>query len=207
MTRRADPHGGTALLERADRPGLIYSPRVVRVSDSAFRIVGRRDDEKVVPWGFWGGVFALAVGAILLGYEGITGLWAIWDLAGAIAAIVLGLLLVRFAARTSLRDEPCAEVDLRAQTLRLTSSSEGVALPEVPLHELTEVVYGMTRYPVSSAPDAVRVEAFSLLVRHQSDTLLPIIEASPDKEDLFVLARFLSQATRLPIAHVGLGVR
>lgn len=204
------PHGGrtqTSLLERADRPGLIYRPRVVRPSPTLFRIVGDRDDEAVIPWGFWGGVFAIVVGASVIGYEGVTGLWAIWDLTGAIAAITIGLLLMRFGSRTSLREEPCAELDLAAGTLRLTSSSESAALPEVGLSELNEIVYGMTTYPVSSSPGAVRVQAYSLLVRHQSDTLLPIVEASPDKEALFGLAQFLGRVMRLPITQVGLGVK
>lgn len=205
MMRAPDGFGNTSLVERADRPGLIYKPRVLR-EQHLFRIVGDRDDERIVPWGFWGGILALTVGILIIGYEGVTGLWEIWNLAGAIAAMTLGLLLTRFAAFTSLREEPCAELDLAAGTLRLTSSND-IALPEVAIADLTEIVYGMTTYPVSSAAGAVRVEAFSLLVRHQSDVLLPLIEASPDKDELYGLARFLSQAMRLPIAQVGLGVK
>lgn len=196
----------TSLLKRADAPGLIYRPRVVRHSATLFQLVGMRDDEAIVPWGLWGGVFAAAVGVGLIIYEGVTGLWAFWDLTGAIAAIVIGLLLMRFGRRSSLEPEPCAEIDLEQRTLRLTSSAE-VALPIVSLDDITEVVYGMTSFPVSSAENAIHVDAFSLLVRYGDNLLLPVIEVSPDKDELYMIARFISQVTRTPLTQVGAGVR
>lgn len=203
MTKVGEP---TALISRADKPGLIYRPRLVRAAPTLFRLVGMRDNESVIPWGFWGGVFALAVGLGVIIYEGVSGLWAVWDLTWAIAAVVVGVITMRVGRRTSLEPEPCAEIDLDARTLRLTSSSE-VALPEVSLDEVTEIVYGMTSYPVSSAANAVKIDAFSLLVRHGDNTLLPVVEASPDKDALYQVARFLSQVTRTPLTQVGLGVR
>lgn len=198
---------GTTLLERADRPGLIFTPRVDRLTPQTFRVVGYRDDERTIPWGFWGGVFAIVVGAAVLAYEGLTGLWAIWDLVGAIAAIAAGLLLMRFGTRSSLREEPCAEIDLHQGTIRLLSSTEGLALPEIRLADVTEVVFGMTRYPVSRGKGAVKVEAFSLLVRHSSDTLIPIVEVSPDKDHLFGVAKFVGSLVGRDVTQVGLGVK
>lgn len=197
----------TALLERGDQPGLIYKPQLRRPRPTLFQIVGARDNDNIVPWGFWGGVLAMVVSVLIIGYEGVTGLWAIWDLAGGIALLTAGLLMMRFGARTSLTDEPCAEIDLAEGTLRLTSSTEALALPEVRIADLTEVVYGVTTYPVSSAPGAVHVEAYTLLVRHSSDTLLPVIEASPDKDAMYGLAMFLSRVTRLPLTQVGRGIK
>lgn len=201
------PRTTTALLERADKPGLIFRPMVQRAGAQRFIIAGKKDDDSVIPWGFWGGIFAVAVGAVVFAYEGVTGLWAIWDMLGALAAIAVGLLLMRFGSRSSLTDEPCAEVDLTARTLRLLSSTEEMALPQISLDDIDEIVFGMTRYPVSRERDAVKVEAYSLLVRHASDTLLPVVEVSPDKELLYGVARFLSRVTGLDITQVGRGIK
>lgn len=201
------PRTTTALLERADQPGLIFRPTVARVGAERFIIAGQKDDASVIPWGFWGGMFAVAVGAVVFAYEGVTGLWAIWDMVGALAAIAFGLLLMKFGTRTSLTDEPCAELDLQSGRLRLLSSSEGIALPDVHLDELTEIVFGMTRYPVSRERGAVNVDAYSLLVRHASDTLIPVVEVSPDKDSLYGVARFLSRVTGLNVTQVGRGIK
>lgn len=208
MTNAPNGHAtSTALIQRADQPGLIFKPRVTRSAESVFRIIGYRDNENVVPWGFWGGLLAVAVGAVVLAWEGLTGLWAFWDLIGALAAVAVGLLMMRFGARTSLTEEPCAEVNVQTRRLRLLTSGEEVALPDVSLDDLEEIVFGMTRYPVSRDRGAVKVEAFSLLVRHNSNTLIPIVEASPDKDELFGVARFLAGTTGLRVTQVGRGVK
>lgn len=197
----------TVLFERSDRPGLIFKPRVEQPGPQIFRIVGRRDDPGTTPWGFWGGVLAVTVGLAVLAYEGVTGLWAIWDLVGSIAVIVVGLLLLRFGARTSLTDEPCAEVDLAERRIRLLSSTESLPLPDLAIDDVVEVVFGMTRYPVSVGKDSPKVDAYSLLVRHHSDTLVPIVEVSPDKDELFGVARFIARVTGQPLTQVGIGVK
>jgi hypothetical protein len=201
------PRTTTALLERADRPGLIYGPVVQQLAPDRFAVVGQKDDASVIPWGFWGGLVAVAAGAVVLAYQGLTGLWAFWNLVWALIPMAFGLILMRFGSRSSLRAEPCAEIDLRTGTLRLLSSTENIALPEVRLDDLTEIVFGMTRYPVSHDRGAVDVDAYSLLVRHASDTLIPVVEVSPDKDSLFAIARFLSRVTGLQIMQVGRGVK
>ncbi len=205
--QRTPDRGRTSLYERSDRPGLIFKPRVDQVGPRSFRIMGLRDDERTVPWGFWGGLLAVAVGVGILGYGGVTGLWALWDMVGAIAVLTVGILLMRYGARTSLAEEPCAEIDLSEGTIRLMSSTAGVALPEIRIADVTEVVFGMTRYPVSKGEGAVNVEAYTLLVRHASDTLVPVVEVSPDKDQLFGVAKFIARVTGQRMTQVGIGVK
>ncbi|MEZ4462859.1 MAG: hypothetical protein R3E66_24655 [bacterium] len=179
---------------------LVFAPALVARPYGA-DIVGKRDDPTIQPWGLWGAVSAAVVAFSTLIFEGWRGFhnWSTVTLAVLLMAVAL--IAARFGPRSSLVPVTLAKIDLTQRHVRVGDG------PPLPFSEVQEVVYAMVKYPVEPGNTAVKVDAFTVLLRNEDGDLLPLLEASPDKNEVFHLAKACSRWTGLEITHVGLGVK
>jgi hypothetical protein len=188
-------------------PGqLVYEPRIRQVGFDHYAVEGKCEDRNQVAWGFWGGLLAIAVALLLLssGFATIS----MWDLFWAMVAIGVGVLLYRFGERSSLREEVLCEIDIpREQLIWPAGTIADDEERHVRFDEVTEIVFGMTRLPVTSSDARVRVDAFTLLVRTPAEKLIPVIEGSPYKEEVHEIGEFLGELTGKSMTYVGRGIR
>lgn len=186
-----------------DRPRrLIYDPEIVRSGPSRFQVRGEFEDKTIVAWGFWGGVLVAAVSLALIFNS--RAIYTPWDMIWSMLAIVVGVFLYRFGKRSSLREEVLCEIDLLRGEFAWRSGDDGRLA--IGFDDITEIVYGMTKYPVSERRSDVYVHAFTLLVRDGEERLIPVVEATPDKEKAHAIAETLSRELRMSISYVGEGI-
>lgn len=180
---------------------LVYKP-TLRGTGHLVELNAKRANPKKRPWGLWGAVTAAAGSFGLFTYEGARGFHD-WNTV-MVAIVVLGfaLMAARFGPMDSMEDTHLATFNLAERKLEV-KGAEG----QLDFSEIDELVYAMVKYPIAENERKVKVDAFSLLVRTPEGDLLPIIEASPDKNAVFNTARAVSQWTGHEITHVGLGVR
>lgn len=182
---------------------LIYAPRIQPAGPSRYEVRGEYEDKTIVAWGFWGGlVVAAAALFLILNSDSI---YSLWDMLWALGAMGLGYLLYRYGKRSSLREIVLCEIDL-LRGLFSWPAREGQRCT-VSFEEVTELVFGMTEYPVSERKSDVYVHAFTVLVREGEERLVPVVEATPDKERAHGVAEALSRELRMPISYVGKGIR
>lgn len=201
----AEPPGPARLIESRDA-AMVYAPRVRERPQGIIEILGLRDNPQVTPWGFWGGALLAGLILFLVFFAGSTGLRSFGALAAFAVVLIGALAMFKLGRRTSLEEELLCEIDLGRQTLAWpTSLVESFVV--VPFEEVEEVVYGMVRYPVSRGERASKIQAFTVLVRDGEQQLVPIIEASPNKEGAHQVAQFLSRLLKRPVTYVGLGIQ
>lgn len=195
----------TTLRTTEPRSLLTHYPFLRAPRQGLVEVMGYRDDGGVFPWGFWGGCALIAITIGLVVLRGSSGLFSLMDLLIALAMAGLAAALLRWGPRDSLRAHLLASVDTEGSQLTWPGPS-GQAQLVLPFEEITEIVFAMIYFPVSpSRPDS-RIHVFTLLVRQGDDQLIPIIEASPNKEATYELAQMLSQWTHAPISEVGEGI-
>jgi hypothetical protein len=185
--------------------GLIYKPLIRPSGASRYEIRGQREDKSIIAWGFWGGLLVLVVLGLLI--ASAQTVYNVWDIIWFLAALAVGSLLYRYGRRSSLREEVLCEVDLERRTLAWPGAEQGDGEIVLYFDEINEVVFGMTDYPVSKSRQDVQVHAFTLLVRDAEDRLVPVVEASPDKEEAHTIAKILGNELNLRISYVGKGIR
>jgi hypothetical protein len=190
-------------LEQAGELRLLYRVAVQTRGRQCVRITGTYDDESVVAWGFYGGILTAVAGVAGLAYEGLLGLWNVWPTFLFSFTLVVGLLMMRFGPRSTLDEREIATVDLVERTLTIDADS---SRPELLLDDVSEIVFGLTRYPLSGDKKSVRVQAASVLVR-VGDRLVTVVNACTDKDSAYGVARFLGSVTGLPVKQVGAGVK
>lgn len=179
---------------------LVYDPRLVAHAWGA-ELVARRDDPTITPWGMWGAVLAGVVGFMTLVFEGWRGFHNWYTVGIAVLLMAAALLTARFGPRTSLVPVSLARIDLRERQFNVGDHAP------LPFSDVQEVVYGMVKYPIERGKRAVKIEAFTVLLRNADGDLLPLFEATPDKNEAFRVARACAQWTGRDITHVGLGVK
>lgn len=199
-------------LKKSERPRdlLTYQPYLHPLSQEQVQIMGYRDDAKTIPWGFWGGVALIVVLLGLVFFRGSSGMFSMMDF---LIALTLGggaAVLFKWGPQDSAVATPLAVLDLAQQQLSWhapDSSGQGAhGQVTLQLEQIKEIVYAMIHFPVSPTRPDVQIQVFTLLVRDDRDQLLPIIEASPSKEETYDIAQALSRWSGLPISQVGEGV-
>lgn len=193
--------------------GLVYEPIVRQVSHTEFQVCGRREVSGTIPWGFWGGVLLAFVAYFLI--TGTQGFWSIMDIAWAMVALTVGLVLFRFGKRSSRRLDVLCALDFEREMIvwpAATESASGVSQGSLGsgelvlnFEEIEEVVFAMIDYPLSQRKNDVDVHAFTLLVRDGEQRLIPIIEATPAKGAAHEIAKMIAGQLRLNISYVGNG--
>lgn len=192
---------------RWEGPGrLVYQPALHKLGADRYAVRGRREGDPGVPWGFWGGVlFAFVALMALLGAESM---YSLWDVAWVVLGLSVGALMYRYGRKSKLEEATLCEVDSRRGVLHWPEGAQsGLGEMRLSFDQITEVVFGMTRLPVTDTAGDVRVDAFALLLRTERDELIPVVEGSPYKGDVHDVARFLADATDNEITYVGRGVR
>lgn len=178
---------------------LVYSPHFV-ARPYGVDIAAKRDDPKIIAWGLWGSVAAAIVGFATLIFEGWRGFHNWTNVSIAVVLMAIALIAARLGPRTSLVPVTLAEVDLQQRSFRVGHE------PDLAFSDVSEVVYAMVKYPVERG-QRIKVDAFTVLLRNSDGDLVPLLEASPDKNAVFSIARACSQWTGREITHVGLGVK
>lgn len=179
---------------------LVYSPRLVAQPWGA-ELVAKRDNPKIITWGLWGAVSAAIVGFTTLVYEGYRGFNNWYTVGLAVCLMTIALLTARFGPRTSLVPVSLARIDLQRRQVEVDGT------PPLHFDDVSEVVYAMVKYPVEQNARSVKVDAFTVMLRNADGDLLPLLEASPDKNEVFRIAKACASWTGLEITHVGLGVK
>ena len=195
-----------AAKKRAPRDLLTYQPHLQAVGPQQVALMGLRDDERTLAWGFWGGI---ALGVMMVAtvlWSASKGMFSMMDLMAALLLGGLAAVVWRWGPRDTVTPQVLAQLDLERGLLSWPGAAGQLTPVTMPLAEITEIVYAMIRFPVSpNRPDA-RIHVFTLLVRDAHDQLLPLIEASPQKEETYEIAQALSRLTGLEISQVGEGV-
>ena len=178
---------------------LQFQPQFEQLED-ALVLTAKVDDPAITPWGLWGAVVAIVAGIALLAIEGLTAFHSFWLIATAVTFVGLGAVLARFGPRTSLKTIELLSVYPHLAEFRVGGHTFMFA-------EVTEIVYAMVKYPLEKDDQTLRVQAFTALARVGDDMLIPLVEASPDKDHVFTVARAFSRWTGRSVTHVGLGVQ
>ncbi len=184
---------------------LVFDPVVRPSGPNRFQIRGRRSQSGVIAWGFWGGLLAVIVAVGLI--VSAASIYTLWDIMGAVLVLVVGVVLYRFGPRSSMRDDVLCEVNLDRATLAWPGALGSGAELVLPFDDVTELVFGMTDFPVSPKRRDVSVHAFTLLVRDDAQRLIPIIEATPNKGEAHNIAKILADEIGQPIRYVGKGIQ
>ena len=188
-------------------PGqIVYEPRIRQVGLEHYAIEGKCEDRNHIAWGFWGALMAVAVMLLVLS-SGLAML-SMWDIFWAMASISVGVLLYQFGDRSSLREEVLCEINVPQEHIVWPQGTiDRDEHRQLRFDEVTEIVFGMTRLPVTSSDARVRVDAFTLLVRTPRDKLIPVIEGSPYKEEVHNIGELLGELTGHSMTYVGRGIR
>lgn len=207
------PPPPASLAQLQSSSGLVYDPIMRQVSHSHFQVCGRREVSGTIPWGFWGGILIAFVAYFLI--TGSQGFWSVLDVAWAMVALTVGLVLFRFGRRSSRRLEVLCTLDFEREmfvwptekdaSTGAAQSSLGSGDLVLNFDEIGEVVFAMIDYPLSQRKNEIDVHAFTLLVRDAEERLIPIIEATPAKEEAHEIAKMIASQLRLNISYVGNG--
>lgn len=197
---------GPARLVESRDPAMVYNPRVRQRPQGIIEILGMRDNPRITPWGFWGGALLGGLVVFLVFFAGGTGFRSLGSLGAFSVALLVALAMFKLGRRTSLEEGLLCELDLGRQMVGWPTSLVESSVV-VPFEEVQEIVYGMVLYPVSREENASKIQAFTVLVRDGSEQLLPIIEATPNKEEAHGIALFLARILQIPVTYVGLGIQ
>ena len=122
-------------------------------------------------------------------------------------AILVGVVLLASAGRPKPELITLARFDLD-QGMVLIHGHVAPQMDGEPrtvwLDEISSIVFGMTRHPVGNRP-GVTMEAFTLCLHLFDGSVVPIVEASPKKLELYQIGKTLSELTHAPLQQAGLG--
>lgn len=190
-------------LRRSEVEELVFRPFFEATGPNRLDLIAYRDDDSTIPWGLWGGLLAIAAGIALIVREGAYGFHSVWTITAALAIVAIGVLSAKFGTRSSRLPVHLGRVDLQSGVFWIPNT-DGES--PIRLDSVTEVVYAMVKYPLTRRDTRTRIDAFTVLVRTGAE-LVPIIEASPDKNQVFAIAKTLGQWTGLEPTYVGIGVK
>ena len=209
--------GEHEILTSAAAPSMIHAPMLRRKGAAEVEIVGLCDDQSAIPWGFWIGAAAIA---LLIGFVAMKGAGGgIFAIRDVLIAVVLGGIAVamfRYGPSGNQRLITLATLDLQREQLAWSSRSE-TSGPQLvaAFDEITEGVFAMISFPVSPGRPDARIHVYTLLVRvagwggssSEEGELVPVIEASPNKREVFIIAQQLAGAAGVDVTQVGEGIQ
>jgi len=185
---------------------MIENPQTA-VRDGALVVLDNRTHHPRSNMRFWGGVLiALAVVSMLV-FPEFRGTDPTHLMVPAVTASV-GTTLLLLAGRAKQQRVPLAELHPERGLLQIHPAAS-TQFADLQRHiwfgEIHDVLFGMTRFPASEG-SSIMIEAFSVCVRLYDGSILPVVEATPDKGPAFVIARELSETLGVPIHQTGLGL-
>ena len=185
---------------------MIENPHTT-VRDGSLLVLDDRTHHPRANMRFWGGVLiALALVSMVI-FPEFRGTDPVHLMVPAVTASV-GTTLLLLAGRAKREQVPLAELHPERGLLQIlpAASSQFADLQrQIWFGEIHDVLFGMTRFPARQG-SSIMVEAFSVCVRLYDGSILPVVEATPDKGPAFVVAQQLSEALGVPIHQTGLGL-
>jgi len=189
---------------------MIEQPRISHdPAQHTLSIVDDRADRRGSALRFWGGV-AIAVAAVIYFVNpNVRGVGDGAELILVLATAAVGAVMIAFAGRPKRLTVKLAEArveDARIQIFPAASSQFKGLQRDIWFEEIGAVVFGMTRFPRDEGRNAPLVEAFSVCLRLFDGSVVPLIEATTDKSQGFLVARQIAETVGVPIEQTGLGV-
>lgn len=185
------------------RPQLLTDP-----SRRAHLVIDQRSDSRGNALRFWGGLAIAAALAIFVLRPQLHDVSDPWGLAMVVGVAAVGAVMIAAAGRPKTSRVNLAEVRLDEGVVEIfpEASTEFTDLRRtVWFEEVAYVVFGLTRFPLHSGKGAPRVEAFTVCLHLFDKSVIPVIEATTDKSNGFLIARQLSEALGVPIEQAGIG--
>jgi hypothetical protein len=156
---------------------------------------------------FWGLMCIVGTAVAMLLVPSLRNFYEPMDVVVPAIAVLTGVGLLVAAGRPNPSLVLLAHVDREEGTIRVTGDTAPVMQGQerVVWHdEIASIVFGLTRYEFEHKK-GVTVEAFTVCLRLFDGSVLPIVEASPLKQELFEVAKALSAVCHAPIEQAGLG--
>ncbi len=185
-----------------EQPTISHDEGTILILDHRFDRSGQR-------LRFWGGV--LIGGALLLTF--LVPSWRRFDdpidLVIPLSTVVIGSILIMLAGRPTARQIPLGRVMPQDGLVRVYAAASrvmGGRDRDIWIDEVESVLFGMTRYPMDEARPEVKVEAFTLCLTLYDGSVVPLIEASPDKGASYAVALAVGESLGVPVIQAGLGV-
>jgi hypothetical protein len=184
---------------------LIFRPMLIpEAAGDAVQLIGRCERGRTA-WGFWGVLTIVTAVLGIFAKMGVTRYVGYRDALLALGVITVGVILVRVGRWTSLDEVVLGRLDLVSREFQVRLGYQDKIRASLRLDDISEIVFGMTQYPFVQT--RVRVHAFSLMVRGADDELTVVVVATPDKAELYEVAKVLSKFCDAPIKSVGDGIK
>lgn len=187
-----------------EQPSISHDP-----ATHTWSVIDDRADKTGSGLRFWGGV-AIAVAAIFYFISpNVRGVGDMWGLVMVLSVAAVGAIMIAVAGRPRRKRVKLAEVRVEAGIVAIfpeaSSQFEGLRR-DIWFQEIGAVVFGMTRFPLEERRAAPNVEAFSVCLRLFDASIVPLIEATTDKSQGFLVARQVAETIGVPIEQTGLGI-
>lgn len=186
---------------------MLVDDPILETTESALTVSARQQSSVRRKLLFWG-LFCIGGTAVaMLLVPSLRNFYEPMDIVVPGLALLVGVALLLAAARTTSTLVELARVNLQEGTVVITGDVAPIMQGQsrrIWMDEIASVIFGMTRYEVESRK-GVTVEAFTVCLRLFDGSILPVVEASPLKQELFEVAKALSAVCHAPIEQAGLG--
>lgn len=187
---------------------MIHNPRIITdAARRSWRITEQRQEARGNALRFWGALAIAAAAAIFLLRPSLHGVSDMWGFALVVATAAVGAIMIAAAGRPQTREIHLAEIrpdDSLVEIFPEASSEFDGLRRTIWFEEIAHIVFGMTRFPLHSGKNAPRVEAFTVCLHLFDGSVVPVVEATTDKNNGFLVARQLSESLGVPIQDAGL---
>jgi hypothetical protein len=126
-----------------------------------------------------------------------------------IMTLAVGAMMVLLGGRPGFREVPLCRLMPAEGIFRVypySSVAIGGAGRDIWLDEIKDLLFGLVRYPLDPKKPEVTVEAFTLCLRLYDGSVVPVVEATPDKLVAYQIGQVLSQSIQVPLFQTGLGI-
>ncbi len=188
---------------------MIHNPRIITDAQRrAWRITEHRKETRGNALRFWGGLAIAAAAALFIIQPRLHGVGDAWGFAFVVALAATGAVMIAAGGRPATLEIQLAEIrpdDGQIEIFPEASTEFDDLRRTIWFEEIAHVVFGMTRFPLHKGKGAPRVEAFTVCLHLFDGSVVPVVEATTDKNNGFLVARQLSESIGVPIQEAGLG--
>ena len=123
--------------------------------------------------------------------------------------VAAGAVFILLGGRPGVTEVPLARLMPLDGLVRIYSNASPVLEGrdrDIWTDEVREILFGLVRYPRDLARPEVTVEAFTVCLNLYDGSIVPLVEAAPDKLVTFNIARAIGAALDVPVSQTGLGI-